>query len=491
MAASIARLPLLELRVDFTKGRGIHVAAADGIPAGTTLFTEVPFGSVVLSHATSKLCAACFREADPDICCDDCSQVMFCSDACQRHLADVHALECSTLEDLDLIAKKSQADRDLLALLTRILCTRVVPPSPSSTTALVSSYDDVLAMAHATHQLPASWLTSVRVGADLLLKSLPSTCAISVDDVVGLAARVNENSYSLEAYAASTSLGVASVGLFPVAGLVNHSCRPNCAWSNTGRIGAMAVRTTEFLPHGAEVCLTYIDAKQPRVARQHLLHATKHFDCRCDRCVAPLATSVDALVDGVCCGTCRCLIEHDEASQRWGCPSCGLGIDEASVNAPKAAANATYKQAQAKYDQRLFKDAHRLLLQLHTDHQSHQPRVVLHPSHAILTAAARVLADCCVKLSDHAAAYSYHREALARLVAIAQPSATAAVATAHLDVAQAIAVGLKHNLWPDERGLKQREWKEQLEACRVIRKLCYEEDHPLVQQVDGLLQRSL
>ncbi|CAK4077701.1 unnamed protein product [Aphanomyces euteiches] len=134
MTSLLAHLPHLEVRVHPTKGRSVHVAAKDGIQRGQSLFEEMPFGGVVLSTMTQKLCAVCYQEADPDITCDDCSQVAFCSSSCQAQLQDIHDLECCALEDLDLIAKKSSADKDLLRLLARILSTRVATPTVAAPT---------------------------------------------------------------------------------------------------------------------------------------------------------------------------------------------------------------------------------------------------------------------------------------------------------------------------------------------------------------------
>ncbi|RHY73301.1 hypothetical protein DYB38_013006 [Aphanomyces astaci] len=493
MASCIAGggLPLLELRTHPVKGRSVHVAAAGGIPPGTTLFAEVPFASVVV---TKVLCTVCYAVADPDLCCDDCSEVSFCSEACQQRLKVVHDLECSTLEDIHLIAKKSRADRHLLCLITRILCTRAAATLPHKVAAsapmITTMYSDVVDMVHATKELSPAWLASVQAGAELILKSLPSECAVSVPEVVGLAARINENSYSLDANTADATGQVASVGLFPLAGLINHSCQPNCIWSTDPSKGAMVVRTTAFIPHGDEITVPYIDVHQPRHARQRQLKETKHFDCRCDRCNEVGPAAADTLVDGVCCRGCGghellvpCL-NHRGGSYYYTCPKCNGKVSNDVVDAVKAKADAAIQSAQAKMDKKEFKQAQSILDTFWNDKSA---VITLHPCHWMATTAVRLLSDCAFKAGMYLRCYDLRKRLVMQLEATLPPNSLA-LGTAYLELATAGTLCLKHKVWTgadqDER-IHREQVKAHYDRCLGIRKVCYADHHPRLMQVQS------
>ncbi|RHY33701.1 hypothetical protein DYB32_004172 [Aphanomyces invadans] len=386
---------------------------------------------------------------------------MYCSEICQSVLRDVHELECSTLEEIDVIAKKSRADRNLLCLLTRILCVRAMKQSRNATdvsscppSTISSTYADVVDMIHATGQLNETWITAVQAGAELLIKSLPRECTLPVADVVGLAARVNENSYSLEANTVEPHGEVAAVGLFPVAGLINHSCQPNCIWSTDAVRGAMVVRTTTYIAPGDEITIPYIDVNQPREARRRQLKQSKHFDCRCERCEMPLVEpALDALVDGVCCRT--------------------------YIDAAKLYATSTITSATAMMNKKNFKDALTVLGKF-CDAQSvaSSSQVVLHSSHWTVTTALRLLSDCSYKVGAFIACYEHRLAHVTRLCAILQPNALA-LGTAYFELADAVAIGLTHRVWPLEEELKKRaELRAHLTKCRDIRKIIYAINHP-------------
>ncbi|ETW08801.1 hypothetical protein H310_01313 [Aphanomyces invadans] len=497
MATGIAGLPALEMRTSVEKGRSIHAATPHGLPAGTTLFTEIPFASVVVS-STAKLCAVCYADADPDMCCDDCSSVVYCSEICQSVLRDVHELECSTLEEIDVIAKKSRADRNLLCLLTRILCVRAMKQSRNATdvsscppSTISSTYADVVDMIHATGQLNETWITAVQAGAELLIKSLPRECTLPVADVVGLAARVNENSYSLEANTVEPHGEVAAVGLFPVAGLINHSCQPNCIWSTDAVRGAMVVRTTTYIAPGDEITIPYIDVNQPREARRRQLKQSKHFDCRCERCEMPLVEpALDALVDGVCCRTCQDTLLVGTSSSGYTCPSCGQATTQQDIDAAKLYATSTITSATAMMNKKNFKDALTVLGKF-CDAQSvaSSSQVVLHSSHWTVTTALRLLSDCSYKVGAFIACYEHRLAHVTRLCAILQPNALA-LGTAYFELADAVAIGLTHRVWPLEEELKKREeLRAHLTKCRDIRKIIYAINHPRLVQVEARLSR--
>lgn len=63
----------------------------------------------------------------------------------------------------------------------------------------------------------------------------------------------------------------------------------------------MTVRAITNVKKGQELCLSYVDLYQPRQQRQEELLATKHFECKCDRCATPIEASPDRMLNGFSC----------------------------------------------------------------------------------------------------------------------------------------------------------------------------------------------
>lgn len=73
-----------------------------------------------------------------------------------------------------------------------------------------------------------------------------------------------------------------SMGLFPVARLLNHACAPNCVREQDGddlRFTALA-----DIPAGGALTFSYVPAAYGRAARRRLLRDYFQFACGCPRC---------------------------------------------------------------------------------------------------------------------------------------------------------------------------------------------------------------
>lgn len=67
-----------------------------------------------------------------------------------------------------------------------------------------------------------------RAAAEDLSRVLPEWARFDVEEAVQLACRVNVNAHGLRDDSGSNL--VIGVGLFPLTAMINHSCRPNCAF---------------------------------------------------------------------------------------------------------------------------------------------------------------------------------------------------------------------------------------------------------------------
>jgi len=64
----------------------------------------------------------------------------------------------------------------------------------------------------------------------------------------------------------------------------NHSCNANCDYSWRDRQNRMDIYAQTIIRAGEELCIPYIDLREPRQVRQQLLKENWRFRCRCEVC---------------------------------------------------------------------------------------------------------------------------------------------------------------------------------------------------------------
>lgn len=94
------------------------------------------------------------------------------------------------------------------------------------------------------------------------------------------------------------------LGLFPALSLFTHSCYPNCWVTTVGK--QVQVRTIAPVPKGTPLtqCVNAVSIFDRRSTRARQLLSDKGVVCHCERCVEPMDTSVDKVLEGVWCPYC-------------------------------------------------------------------------------------------------------------------------------------------------------------------------------------------
>ncbi len=177
---------------------------------------------------------------------------------------------------------------------------------------------------------------SLRALAASICERLPEEIRPPLDLFLMWASQINSNSHGLNrTNAANESMGF---GLFPLGSIFNHSCLPNCTYTNEGP--QLVFRLLRPVREGEELCVNYIELYAARDERRSELHATKSFECRCRRCTHSPASeeearliSAEPLVSAVLCDQTKscigllqpCDVLTDrlgDRSAKWECSVC-------------------------------------------------------------------------------------------------------------------------------------------------------------------------
>ena len=98
------------------------------------------------------------------------------------------------------------------------------------------------------------------------------------------------------AFEVESSEGLSLRGLYPLSGMMNHSCSPNTSFFFTDGGRFMTVTAAKPLLEGDQVFTSYCPLLWPTWARRFHLSATKHFDCDCPRCEDPTVCTKNSLL---------------------------------------------------------------------------------------------------------------------------------------------------------------------------------------------------
>ncbi|CAM9587566.1 unnamed protein product, partial [Phaeothamnion confervicola] len=307
------------------------VAARD-LSAGEVAFREAPFAAVVARGKADHYCSRCCAELRDGGAANGKANKLrtaydgalppltaYCGPTCE--MADAAALAASAvaLRHVQTIAEDVDIDVDLGRLLVNILvrrgialgggggkssgsaptvATTAISPATAPVPADEAGLHNLLTLVHHADEVEPSWTAAVAAAAERVLPLLPSWARCGVPDAVALAARVNANAHGLLlSDGSNASLGC---GMFPLVAMLNHSCSPNCAFVFCP--ARMEVRVLRPVAAGEELTVAYIDLLQSTADRQRELLQSRHFECRCARCLQPPPS--DALLAAFCCASC-------------------------------------------------------------------------------------------------------------------------------------------------------------------------------------------
>ena len=266
---------------------------------------------------------------------------------CRDDQAPLHQPICAILRDAPSLADRHHCPPDLVRALLALVAKRAASlPKNTEPPDRETLHSDPLAfeadpeafsqMLVHTGALNSESRRSLRALASSICDRLPEEIRPPLDLFLRWASQINSNSHGLNhTNAANESMGF---GLFPLCSIFNHSCLPNCTYTNEGP--QLVFRLLRPVREGEELCVNYTELYATRDERRAELHATKSFECRCRRCTLSPASeeearliSAEPLVSAVLCDQTKgcpgllhpCDVLTDrlgDRSAKWMCSVC-------------------------------------------------------------------------------------------------------------------------------------------------------------------------
>ncbi|KAI8072802.1 hypothetical protein BC940DRAFT_291670 [Gongronella butleri] len=297
-----------------TKGRA--VVASRLHRRGQVLLTSQPLGAVPLGSHRHELCNYCFRKVHQSALqrCSQCKSAYFCDMACFKNAwLTYHQYVCTKHNGAshqdDEVRKDEDLDQDQmdLEMLERVAlnCHRYqkrrekastnghsdqsmeddTKPMDEDVDITMEAFESL--MGHESEQ-PAHQLARYgRLSREALAKPYLRDTGMTEAQLVGYLCKFQCNNFGIH----DDYLFAVGEGTYPVASLVNHSCRPNAVIMFNG--GAMlSIYAIDDIHPGDDVTIAYVDAAHDRNHRQTRLRDKYFFQCSCVRC-----TTVDASVN--------------------------------------------------------------------------------------------------------------------------------------------------------------------------------------------------
>ncbi|XP_049953318.1 SET and MYND domain-containing protein 4-like [Schistocerca serialis cubense] len=360
--------------------RGLHLVAAQDIPAGSVLLVEEAFAWSLTAEALADHCTHCATPLRARVLpCPTCQQALFCSAWCRRQALDTyHRREC-------VLGLRSFLESPLLGC-AALLALRTVFAEDRACDTDYSARRVRDQVTHAEQRTPNDFLRRAVAAACVGRRLLPAPeQRAEAEQLAGrLLARMQAcscNAYQLsEQLLASphdkegepVELGGA---VYPAVSLLNHACWPNVSRHTAGR--ACVVRASRPVTRGAELLDNYGPSflAEDRDERLQQLRAQYFFTCTCTPCEQDWPLVHQLPPTRYKCPQCKKPIESNLTAVRR-CPHCKKKVDFKKTACKIAEFSHSYREAVAK----LLEGKFDIAIQLCAKNMHFLDPIVIHPS---------------------------------------------------------------------------------------------------------------
>ena len=526
LTARVAASSEFLFQINHSAALGRHAVATHALaekPPGTLLLRETSYIWIATDPSRESVCHSCaheFASTQPAhirrVSCEGCGgQTHYCSVKCRDEHAFLHQPICALLRDAPTLAARHRCQVDLVRALLALVAKRAADLQPGADLPYREKFQsDPLAfeggpeafsqMLGSAGVIDSASRRSLRALAAVICKRLPEEICPPPDIFITWASQINSNSHGL--HRSSHSNASFGLGLFPLSSIFNHSCLPNCTYTNEGP--QLELRLLRAVREGEELCVNYTELYAARDERRAELQASKSFECRCRRCSLTPTNELEArlinaepLVSAVLCDQTKgcsgllqpCDVLTDRLGDRaaeWACSAChGRCTYGYILDTHLAPLRACLQQTMLLYANGLAAGA---AARLRADFESLLQAALarLHPSHSLVFHCYLPLINCCSVLKDYPAKAIYTRA----LVAIA--SAALPDYPPLANYLEAFAQSLQE--WVQTTPTLSRETRKQcaqeainaLQQSLNICQICYGPTHPKTAQTRDKLRRA-
>ncbi|PRP82961.1 hypothetical protein PROFUN_09912, partial [Planoprotostelium fungivorum] len=335
-----------------TRAKGRHAVAAKALDEGVMVNHEFATSWIVRSPFLRDICHHCNDEIGGGRLqgCERCKWAFYCSTECKAAANDRHQLECSVLPHMIRTATEADCDLDLLRLLFALITSkkREKEGQKEEEKEKGTPFEIVDELISHKESFKKEWLHAVKKGIETLRSHMSQELLSVVDNeqMLELACKINSNSHGfgdVRGRNRDVSLGMAPL----TATFFNHSCAPNCIYQGS-KGGSLQVRTIRKVNAGEELVVHYVDIFAPRYERRQKLMETKHFWCKCKRCIVPFDQSPDRFLNAYKCRKCKKGhitfdpiskpedLKNGRSDEEYKCDTCKEEIEPESINEESA-----------------------------------------------------------------------------------------------------------------------------------------------------------
>ncbi|CAO3628530.1 unnamed protein product [Cunninghamella echinulata] len=291
----------LILKTDNDDNKGQSVIATCEHKRGSVLITSQPLGTVVLPSNWHEVCNYCFRKPiSPSTLqrCSQCKKTYFCDMACFKNAWLTYHQYVCTPSPKPPVNNDKEDDEDQNALDLEMVervalnCWRYNKRITNNEKG--DNQEDILLddegvdvtmeafyslMGHEKQQSKYVLERYHQLARKALAKPYLAQSGLKEDQLVHYLCQFQCNNFSIH----DDHLFTVGEGTYPIASLINHSCRPNAIAMFEGAL--LSIIAIEDIPMDQEITIAYMDVAHDRSHRQSSLFSKYFFHCQCVRCV--------------------------------------------------------------------------------------------------------------------------------------------------------------------------------------------------------------
>ncbi|CAO3634045.1 unnamed protein product [Cunninghamella blakesleeana] len=294
----------LILKTDNDDNKGRLVISTCEHKRGSVLITSQPLGTVVLPSNRHEVCNYCFRKPQSPTNlqrCSQCKKAYFCDMHCFKNAwLTYHQYVCTP--STSTTDNNSEDDQDTLDLemIERVALNcwrynkRITETDKQQQQQQQQKEEEMLLdeegvdvtmetfyslMGHEKQQPKHVLERYHRLARKALSKPYLKESGLKEDQLVNYLCIFQCNNFAIH----DDHLFTIGEGTYPIASLINHSCRPNAIAMYDGAL--LSIIAIDNISTDQEITIAYIDAAHDRSHRQSSLYNKYFFHCQCVRCI--------------------------------------------------------------------------------------------------------------------------------------------------------------------------------------------------------------